>query len=81
MATVLEKINKPWSKETVLLVRVDGVLVGLLTKFRDTRTVKNPWKAYAAVGHASKRIGSFYASDGGKLAALAAVLAAAAIVS
>lgn len=47
-----------------------GKRLGLLTKFKDTRSEKHPWKAYDSVGGF---IGAFYHSEGGKRAALNAV--------
>lgn len=54
--------------------------VGVLTKFKDTRTEKHPWKAFVGVGERIRHIGAFYPEDGVKEAALEAVLASAGIV-
>jgi hypothetical protein len=67
-------------KVSTYLVTVDGRPVGLLEKWRDTRTTTNPWKAFLLDGSASPprpntMLGAFYAADGGREAALAAVVA------
>lgn len=48
--------------------------VGLLMKYRNTRTEKHPWKAFTGVGENVTFIGAFYPGvrDGGKLGAMAA---------
>ena len=62
---------------SVYLVKVDGVLKGRLEKFPNTRTDTHPWKAFAFQNgdpmHADK-VGFFYAADGGKKAAVAALV-------
>jgi hypothetical protein len=52
-----------------------GNVLGLLEKFPDTRSDKHPWKAYGGCGATAVFLGSFYPSEGGKEAALRAVLA------
>lgn len=49
--------------------------VGILEKYPNTRTDKHPWKAIRGFGMGRKYIGAYYPEQGGKAAALAAVLA------
>jgi hypothetical protein len=49
--------------------------IGMLEKYPNTRTDKHPWKAIRGFGMGRKYIGAFYPEQGGKPAALAAVLA------
>lgn len=73
----LEQIKPASAQGTaaVYLVRRahSGAVVGMLEKFRDTRTDTHPWKAFAGYGEGRKFIGPFYKEDGGKEAAIAAV--------
>lgn len=56
-------------------------IVGMLEKFRDTRTEHHPWKAFLGWGMSRRYLGAFYAEragwpaqpGGGRPAALAAV--------
>jgi hypothetical protein len=57
------------------LVTVDGQAAGLVQKFWNTPTEEHPWKAFSGVGLASQYVGAFYPSDGGKSAAVRAVVA------
>lgn len=41
-----EKISNPNSSETMWKVTSDGVYVGFITKFRDTRATINPYKVF-----------------------------------
>lgn len=59
------------AKETTLLVNVDGKDVGILVQWKGKG---QPWKAYRGVGREAVFAGSFYAANGGKVAAMVAVL-------
>ncbi len=59
---------------TTYTVSINGRVVGLLTKYADTKTTTNPWKAYKGMGAAATMIGAFFKADGGKEAAVAAIL-------
>jgi hypothetical protein len=48
-----------------------GDIVGLVEKFKNTRTDKHPWKAYLGFGMDAKFLGAFY--DGGCSAAVNAI--------
>lgn len=71
--------NHPYDRKwTAYLVRRDAVVVGMLTKWRDTRSTTNPWKAALAVDGIfdATYLGAFYAADGGRKAAITAILTA-----
>jgi hypothetical protein len=54
----------------------DENAVGFITKFRNTRTDSHPWKAFVITGpHKSDFLGSYFPQEGGKDAAIAAILA------
>lgn len=55
------------------VVKVDGVEVGLVEKYKTTRTEIHPWKAFAGIGN-TRFLKAFYAPDGGKAAAIRAVV-------
>ena len=81
-AVKIEKYpNLSDSKVSWYLVKRDGVVVGLLEKWRDTRTETHPWKAWglvpksAPVATPNPFHGAFYKADGYKTAAVNAVLA------
>lgn len=59
---------------SLYLIRVNGRAVGLLEKYPNTRTETHPWKAFLGVGLKADYQGAFYAEDGGKKAALDAIL-------
>jgi hypothetical protein len=60
------------------LVKDDnGNILGLLEKYNDTRTDKHPWKAFSGHGATCEYLRAFYAEEGGKTAAIAAVVEAA----
>lgn len=48
------------SRESVFVVSVDGQDIGLVTKFRDTRTEKHPWKAYLGIGERAVYLGAHF---------------------
>jgi len=67
---------KNGSKETMVVVHKDGVFIGFVRKFTDTKTTKNPWQACGTwlPGKPNKFLGSFWPVDGGKEAAINAVI-------
>lgn len=75
MITV-EQVEKAKGKSPALYLVKDsaGVVLGMLEKYRNTRTDTHPWKAYRGVGRDANFIGAYYPADGGKKAALAAVV-------
>jgi hypothetical protein len=68
----LVRVSRLESAETVLAVVVDNHEWGTISKFRNTRTEINPWKAYR--GKPGRYVTSFYKEDGGVEAAVACVL-------
>lgn len=72
-----EKVSRPCSQEAFFIVKDGETIIGFISKFRDTRTTKNPWKAFGqasgVVDPASFKC--FYPQDGGKAAAIAQVRA------
>jgi hypothetical protein len=69
------------------LVKVDGVIVGMLERYKNTRSTIHPWKAIAGHGLDANFLGAFYVEAeifradrrtdlrfGGREAALKAVL-------
>lgn len=67
------------SSPSVYLVRLDGRVVGLLEKFRNTRQDTHPWKAFGPRNGSTQNLllGVFYQEDGGRKAALEAIIRAA----
>jgi len=51
-----------------------GLEIGLIEKFKDDRSTINPWKAYSGIGATCKYIGCFYKEEGGREAAINAVV-------
>ncbi len=47
----------------------------IIHQFFDSRTDSHPWKAFRGIGLAARFLGTFYGREGGKRAAIAAVLA------
>lgn len=86
MRVTLEKRKQfPGSQKFAeYLVRADGVVIGLVTKFHDDRWTTHPWKALGLVPRGAPIttpnpfLGNFFKADGGKQAAVAAVVAHAA---
>ncbi len=64
-------------KYDTYLVKVDGEIIGLLEKWKNTRTDKHPWKAFKGHGAACTFLKAFYPEEGGKDAAILAVVHAA----
>ena len=60
--TKVEDVTTPISRsrETVLYVTRNGQDIGLLTKFKDTRTDKNPWKAFGPLAGDKRPIKGFF---------------------
>jgi len=67
-------VNRKWKQ---YLVKVDGNIIGLLEKWNNTKTEKHPWKAFKGHGKACSFLRSFYPNEGGKDAAIMAVVHAA----
>jgi hypothetical protein len=68
------------SKETWSIVEVDGVYIGFIRKFRNTRSMSCPWQAFERPVNQTtpaRVLGAFYEKDG-KQRAIAAVVANAA---
>jgi hypothetical protein len=86
MATAMlkvEQVEKAGKRRPALYLVKDGErIVGLLEKYRNTRTDTHPWKAFSGHGTSRRYIGAFYDQDfpgvvtGGKPAALEAIQAA-----
>lgn len=56
-------------------VLVDGVEVGFIEKYKRTSSAEiHPWKAFAGVGEKARFLKAFYTEDGGKRAAIRAVV-------
>lgn len=51
-----------------------GLPFGLVEKFKDDASTVNPWKAFKGIGHACSYLRAFYKNEGGKAAAVAAVV-------
>ena len=74
---VLEQVKKASSgSPAMFVVKLDGAEIGLLEKYRDTRTDKHPWKAFAGIGHAARFLGAWYEGAAGRIRARNAVLEA-----
>jgi hypothetical protein len=83
---VLEQVRKATQANTasLWLVRMNGNIVGMLERFKGTRTEVHPWKAYRGYGPSAKYIGGFYEDGsvrddgmtlfGGKAAAIDAII-------
>lgn len=61
------------------LVTRDGVAIGLLEKFRNTASETHPWKAFFYVVPPGPKVqiaylGAFYRAEGGKRAAIQAII-------
>lgn len=75
MKPTLTEVQKPSAgRAGRWAVEVNGKIVGLLEKYTDTRTEKHPWKAFAGIGTACTYLRSYYPNEGGKKAAIQAVL-------
>jgi hypothetical protein len=60
------------------MIRVDRGThqLGFIEKMPQDRYTITPWKAFAGIGAGNQYLGAFYAADGGKEAAVSAVLMA-----
>lgn len=60
------------------MYRVDRgtVQLGFIEKMPGDRFTITPWKAFAGIGAGNRYLGAFYEKDGGKQAAVSAVLLA-----
>ena len=77
MKIVLEQVRKATSgRAAQYLVKQDGLVLGLLEKYRDTRIEQHPWKAFRGVGVACTYLRSFFPNEGGKQAAITAIVQA-----
>jgi len=73
----IEWISKANDVCHVYLVRNEnGLIIGMLEKYRNTRTETHPWKAFQSFGAQREFLGAFYAADGGQKTALAKIWAA-----
>jgi hypothetical protein len=71
----IELREKATGKGSALwLVHEDGKIVGMLEKYRDTRTETHPWKAFSGYGLTALYLGAFYQKDGGKKSAIEAIV-------
>ena len=80
MKTRLECERKPQGETAGLwLVKeaATGKIIGLLEKYHDTPITKHPWKYWVGDGKDAKFLGSFYEREGGRNAAVAAIVKAA----
>ena len=72
--------NRDSKRESAYLVHVNGVVVGFVTKYRNTKSEKHPWKAFglvptgAPITTCNPYYGAFYGVDGYKDAAVNAVV-------
>ena len=75
----IELVRKatPGSYNLYTVTNHAGTIIGLLEKYPDTKTEKHPWKAFSGHGTNVKFLRSYYPDEGGKKAALAAVVTAA----
>lgn len=62
------------SREGLWVVVSGGQEVGFLTRFGRAPGECHPWKAFRGTGFQAEYLGAFYARDGGKLAAVRAIL-------
>lgn len=78
MVTVRKIDHISCKKEAWYLVEKDGKDIGMLVKWRDTRSDKHPWKALGPLPAtpATPRpfLGAFYPEDGGREKATQAIL-------
>ena len=73
VAVRLERSAKQAESELWVVSR-DGEAVGFVTKCARTRGESHPWKAFRGIGFAADYLGSFYPREGGKNAAILAVV-------
>ena len=66
--------SQPACSGELWVVSNEGEEVGFVTKCRRTRGESHPWKAFRGIGFAAEFLGSFYPREGGKHAAILAVV-------
>lgn len=64
------------------LVKRNGTIIGMISKYPDRGGVWHPWKAFKGIGMAAEFLGTFYPAgnrgipdQGGRAAAVAAIVA------
>jgi hypothetical protein len=58
---VLEQVDKATTKKSGLwLVKRGETILGLLEKYKDTKSEYHPWKAFSGHGLTARFLGSFY---------------------
>lgn len=67
------------ARSAMFVVSLDGVELGLLEKYRDTRTDTHPWKAFVGIGAACEFIDAWY-GPGSRIKARNAVMKAAGVM-
>lgn len=68
------EVESKSGKLTTYYVKRGGTVIGILEKWRDTRTCKHPWKAYGGAFPPFQFLGAFYAERGGRDAAISMIL-------
>lgn len=48
--------------------------IGFLTRYANSKRETHPWKAFRGIGMSAEYLGAYYSADGGKRAAIAAVV-------
>ena len=74
--TIEKQLERRGSKETWSIVRVDGIYVGYIRKFKNTRSMTSPWQAFerpASLAAPARVLGEFYEVNGRELAIQAVV--------
>ena len=77
VTVVLERKATGGSKGMAALYLVKNnrnIIIGLLEKYNNTRTETHPWKAFKGYGKEATFLGSFYKEEGGKQAAIDAIM-------
>ena len=64
------------SRTRMYRVERGGAHLGLIEKMPQDRSTITPWKAFAGIGFNLRYLGAFFANQGGKDAAVSAVLMA-----
>ena len=73
VAVRLERSAKQADAELWVVTR-GGAEVGFVTKCKRAKGFHHPWKAFRGIGFAAEYLGSFYPREGGKNAAILAVV-------
>lgn len=74
MLTLREERKATTTREGLWVVEHNGREVGFIKRYANSKTYTHPWKAFRGIGFSAKFLGSFYAKEGGKRAAIAAIL-------